>query len=144
MAASYNSKHATVSRSPFELYMSFADLRNFVQMLPEDKKDSVKADFDTLTLTVQNYNVGVKVSSRQPYSKIELIDWEAPFGFHITLHFDPADSADKTDFSIEVEADLNFMMKTLLGPKIKEGLDKIVDGLAAVSEGRMPEGFPKQ
>ena len=26
----------------------------------------------------------------------------------------------------------------------KEGLDKIVDGLAAVSEGRMPEGFPKQ
>ena len=32
------------------------------------------------------------------------------------------------------------MMKTLLGSKLKEGLDKIVDGLVAMSEGRMPEG----
>ena len=32
------------------------------------------------------------------------------------------------------------MMKAMLGGKIKEGLDKIVDGLVAVSEGRAPEG----
>ena len=33
------------------------------------------------------------------------------------------------------------MMKTLLGGKIKDALDKIVDSLVAMSEGRMPEGF---
>ena len=32
------------------------------------------------------------------------------------------------------------MMKMMLGSKIQEGLDKIVDGLVAVSEGRIPEG----
>jgi hypothetical protein len=32
------------------------------------------------------------------------------------------------------------MMKTLLGSKLQEGLNKIVDGLVAMSEGRMPEG----
>ena len=46
----------------------------------------------------------------------------------------------RTDFWIEASADLNFMMKAMLGGKIKEGLDKIVDGLVAVSEGRAPEG----
>jgi hypothetical protein len=39
-----------------------------------------------------------------------------------------------------VDAELNFMMKTLLGSKIKDALDKVVDSLVAVSEGRMPEG----
>ena len=33
------------------------------------------------------------------------------------------------------------MMKTLLGSKLKDGLDKVVDGLVDMSEGRMPEGF---
>ena len=29
------SKHGTVSRQPYELYMSMTDLSNFVRMLPE-------------------------------------------------------------------------------------------------------------
>ena len=55
--------------------------------------------------------------------------------------FDPASDPYKTDFQIILDADLNFMMKTILGSKLKEGLDKVVDGLVAMSEGRMPEGF---
>ena len=33
------------------------------------------------------------------------------------------------------------MMKALLGSKIQEALDKVVDSLVAVSEGRKPEGM---
>ena len=141
MAATYYSKHGTVSRPPYELYMSFADLRNFVRMLPEDKRGSVEADYDTLVATVQNFRVGVKVSARIPYSRIELVDYDAPFGFHVTFNFDEGAEPGKTDFSIVAEADLNLMLKMMLGSRIQEGLDKIVDGLVAVSEGRMPEGF---
>ena len=50
-------------------------------------------------------------------------------------------STDYTYENITIEAELNFMMKTLLGGKIKDGLDKVVDALVAMSEGRMPEGF---
>jgi len=49
----------------------------------------------------------------------------------------------KTDFSITVEADLNLVMKAMLGGKIQSGLDKIVDGIVDVSEGRIPEGMPQ-
>ena len=33
------------------------------------------------------------------------------------------------------------MMKMMIGGKIKDGLDKIVDGIVDASNGKMPEGF---
>jgi hypothetical protein len=140
MAASYDSKRAVVSKAPYELYMMFVDMRNFVQMLPEDKKEGVEADFDSIHATVQGFPIGVKVKDRVPYSKIVYEDDGAPFSFMLTLHFDAASDPYKTDFQIHLDADLNFMMKTLLGSKLKDGLNAIVDGLVAMSEGRMPEG----
>ena len=136
------SKHGIVSRQPYELYMSFTDLQNFQRMLPEDKKAMVTATMDTLEATVQGFNVGVKMHRRVPYSRIELVDYGAPFAFHIVLHFEPAqEDPYKTDFWIDVEAELNLMMKMMLSGKVKEALDKVVDGLVDASNGKMPEGF---
>ena len=56
------------------------------------------------------------------------------------MNFNPASDPYKTDFHIELDADLNFMMKTLLGSKIQMALDKVVDSLVDLTEGRMPEG----
>lgn len=138
--ADFKSKRAVVSKAPYELYMVFVDMRNFVQLLPEDKKAGVNADYDSIQAEVQGFNIGIRVKDRTPYSKIEYMDDGAPFKFRIILHFDAASDPYKTDFQIEVEAELNFMMKTFLGGKIKDALDKVVDSLVAMSEGRMPEG----
>lgn len=141
MTSQFDSKHGIVSRQPFDLYMAFTDLRNFQQMLPEDKRAGITADFDTLQANVQGYSLGVKVYERTPYSKIVLVDYGAPFAFQIVLHFDATGLPGQTEFYIEVSAELNFMLKMMLGSKIKEALDKIVDSLVDISEGRMPEGI---
>lgn len=138
---SYNSKKAVVSKAPYELYMAFVDMRNLVQFLPEDRKADVTADYDTIHAVVQGFSIGVKVTDRIPYSKIVFEDNGAPFQFRLTMHFDPAGDPYRTDFQIDLDADLNFMMKTLLGSKIQGALDKVVDSLVDLSEGRMPEGF---
>lgn len=140
MSAQYTSKHGIVKKQPAELYMGFCDMRNFKQMLPPDKQEGITADFDSIQATVQGFPIGIKVFQRNPYSQITLQDDGAPFNFYIYLHFDATNDGN-TDFSIEVEADLNLMMKAMLGNKIKEALDKIVDSLVDVSEGRMPEGI---
>lgn len=57
------SKHRSVARAPYMLYMPFSDMRNFVAMLPEDKKQGVEADYDTIHATVQGFNVGVRYMS---------------------------------------------------------------------------------
>ena len=85
----------------------------------------------------------MKVTRREAYSLIEIQDDGAPFHFVLTLHFDPAQDGAKTDFYIVADADLNLMMKMMLGGKITEALDKIVDSLVALSEGRRPEGMPE-
>lgn len=140
MAVEIKSKRAVVSKAPYELYMAFVDMRNFVNFLPEDKKQGVEADYDSIHTEVQGFNIGVRVVDRTPYSKIVVKDDGAPFHFSLSVHFDAASDPYKTDFQIVLDADLNFMMKTILGSKLQEGLDKVVDGLVALSEGRMPEG----
>lgn len=137
---SYSSKRAVVSKAPYELYMAFVDMRNFLHFLPEDKKEGVTADYDSIRATVQGFTIGVKVIDRVPYSKIEFADDGAPFQFRLSMHFDAASDPYKTDFQIKLDADLNVMMKMLLGSKIQGALDKVVDSLVDLSEGRMPEG----
>ena len=145
MSTEIISKHGLVSKQPFELYMAFVDMRNFMQMLPEERKQGVTADYDTISATVQGFKIGVMVKERTPYSRITFIDSGAPFSFGGSLHFDavPGEPS-KTDFHIEFHADLNLMMKMMLGGKIKEMLDKVVDGLVSVSEGRLPEGVDEE
>ena len=137
---SYSSKRAVVSNAPYELYMAFVDMRNFMQFLPEDKKEGVTADYDSIQATVQGFTIGVKVAERVPYSRIEFADDGAPFQFRLTMHFDAASDPYKTDFQIKLDADLNLMMKMLVGSKIQGALDKVVDSLVDLSEGRVPEG----
>jgi len=139
MAAHYESKHGIVAVPPEQLYMSFTDLRNLTQSLPEQYRDSVTAEYDTLRATVQGFTIAVRVAERVPYSLIRIEDEDSPFHFSISIHFEPAEGG--TDFSIEADADLNLMMKALLGGRIKDAMDKAVDGLVQVSHGKRPD-FP--
>lgn len=141
MAVEIKSKRAVISKAPYQMYMVFVDMRNFVQFLPEEKKEGITADYDSIHAQIQGFDIGVKVVGRTPYSKIEFADDGAPFHFSLKMCFDPAPDPYKTDFQIVLDADLNFMMKAILGSKIQDALDKVVDGLVAMSEGRMPEGF---
>lgn len=136
-----NSKHRSVARAPYMLYMPFSDMRNFVAMLPEDKRQGVEADYDSIRGTVQGFSVGVRVEERRPYSRIVYKDDGAPFQFTINICFDAdGGNPDSTDFHVDIEADLNFMMKMLLGNKLQDAVDKMVDAVADMAMGKMPEG----
>ena len=137
-----NSKHRSVARAPYMLYMPFLDMRNFVAMLPEDKRQGVEADYDSIRGTVQGFSVGVRVEERRPYSRIVYKDDGAPFQFTINICFDAdGGNPDSTDFHIDIEADLNFMMKMLLGNKFQDAVDKMVDAVSDMAMGKMPEGI---
>lgn len=139
MAANFSSKHGQVSKCPEELFMIFTDLRNFAAMVPEKMKSDVTAEFDYIRFTVQGFAIAIRVDDRQPYNLIRYGSSESPVEFVATLHFDRSDIPGKTDFWIEVDANLNFMMKSLLGSKIQQGLDKAVESLVAVSNGEKPD-----
>lgn len=140
MAAHYESKRGVVAVPAEQLYMSFTDLSVFTKSLPAEYRDSVTADYDSLRATVKGFTIAVKVVERKPYSLIRLEDDEAPFHFNVSIHFEP-EGYSSCGFRLEVDADLNLMMKAMLGGKIKEALDKAVDTLVEVSHGKAPQ-FP--
>ena len=141
MTTHYSSKHGQISKGQAELYMVFCDLRNFSRFLPENTEAQLSSDYDNLSITLQGFTIAVKVVERRPYSLIKIASADSPVEFTASLHFDATDSEVKTDFYIELDTILNLMMRSLLGSKIQKGLDKIVDSLVEISEGRMPEGF---
>lgn len=132
MATQFSSKHGVVRRSPAEIFMGFTDMRNFLMAVPADKKEGISATYDTITANVQGVNIGAKIVERVPYNKIVIKDDGAPFAFTATFHFDEVKEG--TDFSIDIDADLNFMMKMMLGNKLKEALDQVVDGIVNSSK----------
>lgn len=139
MTVSYSSKHGLVSKRPDELYMAFCDMRNFTRMVPGQNMAEITADYDNLSVVVQGFTISVRVDDRVPYSLIRIGSAESPVEFVAVLHFDDPGIPGKTDFSIQLDANLNFMMKTMLGNKVQEALDKAVDTLVDISEGRMPQ-----
>ena len=139
MTAHYTSKHGLVSKNPEELFMVFTDMRNFARMAPSQDKIELQADFDTLTATVQGFKIGIRVDDRRPYELIRIGSADSPVEFVAVLHFDRPAIPGKTDFYIELDANLNFMMKTMLGSRIQQGLDKAVDTLVDISDGKMPQ-----
>lgn len=120
--------------------MAFTDLRNFAQMVPAGQfKAEIEADYDTLSVVVQGFRVSVRVDERDPYRLIRIGSAESPVEFVGVLHFEPSAVPGRTDFWIDLDANLNFVMKTMLGGKVQAMLDKMVDSLVDVSEGRMPQ-----
>ncbi len=139
MTSHYSSKHGQVARRPEELYMMFCDMRNFSQLVPGKVDAEITADYDNLSVSVLSFRIGVRVDERVPYNLIRLGSSDSPVEFVAVLRFDPSDKPGHTDFSIEIDANLNLMMRSLLGSKIQQGLDQFVDGLVNASEGRMPD-----
>lgn len=132
--AEYKSKTVIVRTAPMALFDRIVDLKGVTAVIPEEQKKDVVVDGDTISITYAGFTIAVKIAEKVPFSKVVFEDVEAPFHFRITLNLEPGEAPMETLFNINVDADLNFMMKTLLGGKIQEFLDKTV---TAVSTGEI-------
>jgi len=141
MTEEIRGKSVVIGRPSYEIYNAFSDMRNLTARLPEQYRDKVTAESDTITVTVQGFNLGVKVNDRVPFSRIDFAQYgNAPFPFLFSMFMEPKDDT-TTFFHIELRCELNMMMKMMLGKKLQEMVDKITDGVAQAASGKMPEGY---
>ncbi len=132
---SIKGKSETINIPAPQLFGAFADMRHFVQNLPEDKRESVQATEDTLTAKVQGFEIGAQICSRMPYSYIQIKEaGNTPFKFTLEVFMNPLD-IQKTEFHLELNADLPFMLKMMLGNKLQTMVDTITEKIKDASEG---------
>ena len=114
-----------------ELFNVITNPQAMLAAAASDKKDAVSIEGDSIRISYAGFNVGVKYVEKAPFHTVTLQDDGAPFHFIFKIHLDGMDGATRTCFWMELDAELNFMMRSLLGGKIKDAMDQVVDSLAA-------------
>jgi len=134
--AQYTSKKGIINASAMTVFDRITDSESMMASIPEDKRDMVKIEGDSLIIEYAGFSLGINLKEKVPFSKIVLEDGQgAPFHFIVTINIDPVDNPAQCEMWIQVDADLNFMMRSLLGGKIQQGLDQAID---AFSTGKVP------
>jgi len=130
-------KKVSVNQPAERIFAAFSDLSNFSKNLPEEHRDKVRADADTLVAQAQGMEMGIRVAERTPCSTVRFEPYGAQtlFPFTIWIHIGAEEGSSST-LQIKLHAELNMMMKMVLGSKLQEGIDKITDQLAAGMNGQ--------
>lgn len=141
MAEEIHGKTVVINQPSYAIYNAFTDLRNIVSALPDDKKEKVTTDADSIIVSVQGFELGMKVRHREPFSRIEFEQFgKAPFPFLFTMHTDPVDDH-TTYFHLDLTAEIPGMIKFMLGNKLQVFVDEITDKIAAAAAGNFPKDF---
>ena len=109
------------------IFSLFSDLSLLVQNVPEEYGGRIQADKDSVHIEYKGIKFGIVVDRREPFSLVVLKDDGQSFlPFTISFFMDPV-GIDSTLFHIELTAELNFMMKMMIGNKLQEMVDSITD-----------------
>ena len=118
---SVKGREVLLKRPPMTIFSLFSDLSLLVQNVPEEYGGRIQADKDSVHIEY------IVVDRREPFSLVVLKDDGQSFlPFTISFFMDPV-GIDSTLFHIELTAELNFMMKMMIGNKLQEMVDSITD-----------------
>lgn len=136
---SVRGKDVLIKRSPVSIFGAFSDLTRFADSFPSNIKDKVTVSEDSISADISGFHLGVKIDQRIPFSLVTFKeDGQAPFPFVFAFHLETV-GLDSTLFHIELNADLNPMMKMMIGGKLQDLVDKFTDQIEKSMEGQMPD-----
>ena len=133
----YISKQQQILRPAAQIYSLISRFDNLTPALA-DKVEDWQADEDSCSFKAKGFTVRLRMAERvEPkHVKITGDDGGVPvdFAFWIQLH-SVADN--DTRIRLVLHADLNMMMRMMIGGKLQDALDKVAEGIA-VSFNSMP------
>jgi len=132
-------KEIVINRPAVSVFGMFDDFTRFSGNIPSEYQAAVTAQKDSIRITVKGFSLGVRVKERTPFSYVSLEGDElSPFPFLVSFHISPI-GLDSTLFHIEVDAELNMMLKMMIGSKLQSALDKLTEQIEAATRGEMPD-----
>ena len=126
----YESKQQQILKSAARIY-PFISRFDMLTPALKDKVEEWQADEDSCSFKVKGFTVRLRIVERVLNKHIKISGDEGgvpiDFSFWIQLH---EVSESDTRIRLVLHAELNMMMRMMIGGKIKDGLDKAVEGLA--------------
>ena len=126
----YESKQQQIRRSAEQIYTALASFNNFTPMI-QDKVEEWSAEDDRCSFKVKGMTVRLRMVEREPYKTIKIQgDDVNPIDFTFWLQLKEVAPYD-TRMRIVVHAELNMMMRMMIGTKLQGAVDQMAEAIAA-------------
>lgn len=126
----YESKQQQIRRSAEQIYSALASFNNFSPMV-EGRVDEWSADDDVCSFKVKGMPVRLRMVEREPHKTIKIQgDDGTPIDFTFWLQLKEVAPYDAR-MRIVVHAELNMMMRMMIGKKLQGAVDQMAEAIAA-------------
>ena len=125
----YESKIVAIRKRAEDIFRVLSNFSSFTP-IAQDKVESWQADADTCSFTAKGFSVGFKIIEREEFKTIKISGNElVPIEFYLWIQLKEVAPYD-TRMKITIKAELNMMMKMMLGKKLEEGVNTLAEGIA--------------
>ena len=125
----YISKQQQI-RQPIELiYTAISRFDNLTPAL-KDRVEEWQADEESCSFKAKGFNVKLRMEEREENKHVKIVgDGGIPIDFALWVQLHKVDTND-TRMRLVLHAELNMMMKMMIGSKLQQALDQIADGIS--------------
>ncbi len=126
----YESKQHQILLPVEQLYTLISRFDNLTPAVG-DKVEEWQADEDRCSFKAKGFTLKLRIDEREENKHIKIVGDEggAPIDFSFWIQLQSVAPYD-TRFRLVLHAELNMMMKMMVGGKLKDGLDQIAEGIA--------------
>ena len=125
----YESKQVRIERPAELIYGTLSDFSRFTPIL-QDKVEGWEATEDHCSFRAQGFTFRLRIVDREAPKLVKIAAEEgSPIDFTFWLQLHPV-AADDTRMRLVLHAELNMMMKMMIGGKLRQGLDAVAEKIA--------------
>lgn len=124
----YTSKQVQILKPDYLIFEALSSFSNFTPML-SDKVENWEATVDTCSFKAQGFTIKLKMIERTANNLIKITGDDVPFEFYFWVQMKKVDIGD-TRLRLVLKAELNMMMRTMLGKKLQKGIDQMAENIA--------------
>ena len=138
----YTSKVGKINKSDQLIYSFLTDFNNLKSVVPEDKVKNFEATEDTCKFNIEGVGqAGLKIIEKEPNKLIKITsDGKSPFSFFFWIQLKPMEEEENTTaVRLTIDANLNPMMKMMVGKHLQKGIDSIVDQIVVFFNEKVKE-----
>ncbi len=126
----YISKQQQILRPAEQIYAAISRFDNLTPALA-DKVEEWQATEDRCSFKAKGFLVKLRMEERIPAKQVKIVGDEGgvPIDFTFWIQLQSVSEND-TRMRLVLHAELNMMMKMMIGGKLQDALDKIAEGIA--------------
>jgi hypothetical protein len=115
-----------------QIFSFISNFNNFENLIPKDKITGWQSSEDSCRFSVNGIGeAGLKIIDKEPYKTVKYsTDGKVPFNFYLWIQLKQVDIND-TRIKLTIKADLNSMMKMMVGKQVKQFLNMLGDAIAS-------------